>query len=184
MFRCILGAFADFPYDYRTNGSKRKGGASLLVIRERCFSVNSVQSLLRLLLQQVSLPVAFPSLTGAFPWVCIDRVMHDQPIGFQVRWNTMALERDRQRETGKEQKLQYTIWWGWPKLVCEWCKWVFNMCLYACLKAFGSMFVSAYTRSWLYADMCVCQSVMALGPLATIQMRSEELYVKPAIHQP
>lgn len=61
------------------------------------------------------------------------------------------------------------------------------MCLYACLKAFDHMFVSALmcvTRSWLCADMCVCQSVMALGPLATIQMRSEELYVKPAIHQP
>lgn len=44
------------------------------------------------------------------------------------------------------------------------------MCLYACLKAFDYMFVSALmcvTRAWLYADMCVCQSVMAPGPLAT-----------------
>lgn len=77
--------FAEFPYDYHTNGSKKEGGASLLVIREWCFSENSIQSLLWLLLQQVHCLVAFPRSTGAFPWVCIDRVMHDQPIGSLVR---------------------------------------------------------------------------------------------------
>lgn len=79
-------------------------------------------------------------------------VMRDLPSFFSILKykSTMALQRGELSENVNAR-------WGWPKLDFQWYKWLFNMCLCACLKASDCTFV---------VKMYVCNPCMRVSTTA------------------